>query len=89
MSWREEQEGVLTHTLALVVKLTIRDLPLLKLWTGAVVTLECGGLVAMTHDLSHHKQVQLIMAHLNKGGSEGLIVFDWEEHVSSWVQSYS
>ena len=61
--------------LALVVKLTIRDLPLLR--TGAV---QCGGLVAMSHDLSHHKQFQLIMAHLSKGGSEGPTVFDWEEH---------
>ena len=34
----------------------------------------------MSHDLSHHKQVQLIMAHLSKGGSEGLVVFHWEEH---------
>ena len=74
----EEQEGALTYTLALVVKLTIRGLPLFR--TGAVVTLQCGGLVAMSHDLSHHKQVQLIMAHLSKGGSEGPIVFDWEEH---------
>ena len=61
----EEQEGMLTYTLALVVKLTTRDLPLFR--AGVVMTLQCGGLVAMSHDLSHHKQVQLIIAHLSKG----------------------
>ena len=35
----------------------------------------------LTHvKTSHHKQIQLIMAHLSEGGSEGLIVLYWEEH---------
>ena len=74
----EEQEGMLAHALAMVVKLTIGCLPLFR--SGAVVTLQCVGLVAVSHDLSHHKQVQLIMAHLSEGASEGLIVLHWEEH---------
>ena len=72
----EEQEGMLTYMLALAGKLTIHGLPLFRTVTGAVVTLQCGGLVAMSHDLSHHKQVQLIMAHLSKGGSE-VALRDW------------
>ena len=45
-----------------------------------MVTLQCGGLVAVSLNLSHHKQVQL-MAYLSEGGSEGLVVlFYWEEH---------
>lgn len=74
----EEQECTLAHTLAVVVKLTIRGLPLLR--TGAVVAMQCGGLVAVSHYLSHHKQVQLVVAHLSEGGSEGLVVFHWEVH---------
>ena len=74
----EEQEGMLAHTLAMVIKLAIRSLPPFR--TQAVVTLQCGGLVAVSHNLSHHKQVQLIMAYLSESGSEGLVVFYWEEH---------
>ena len=74
----QEQEGTLAHTLAMVVKVTVRYFPLFR--SGAVVTLQCGRLVGVSHDLSHHKQVQLIVAHLSKGGSEGLVVFDWKEH---------
>ena len=64
----EEQEGALTNTLAMVVKLAIRSLPLLR--TGAMVALQGGGLVAVSHDLSHYEQIQLVMGHLGKGGSE-------------------
>ena len=74
----EEQEGTLANTLALVVELAIRSLPLFR--TGAVVALQGTGLIAVSHDLSHHKQVQLIVAHLSEGGSEGLVVFQWEQH---------
>ena len=74
----QEQEGTLAHVLAMVVKVTVHYFLLFR--SGAVVTLQCGGLVGVSHDLSHHKQVQLIMAHLSKGGSEGLVVFDWKEH---------
>ena len=74
----QEQEGTLAHSLAMVVKLTIRSSSQFR--TGAVVALQCGGLVAVSHDLSHHKQVQLIVVHLSKGSSEGLVVFHWEEH---------
>ena len=63
-----EQEGTLTNTLAMVVKLAIHSLPLLR--TGAVVALQDGGLVALSHDLSHCKQVQLIMGHFSEDGSE-------------------
>lgn len=69
----EEQEGTLANALAMVVELPIRYLSLFR--TGAVVALQSGGLVAVSHDLSHDKQVQLIMAHLSEGGSEGLVVF--------------
>ena len=63
-----EEQGALTNTLAMVVKLAIRSLPLLRI--GAVVALQGGGLVAVSHDLSHYEQIQLVMGHLGKGGSE-------------------
>ena len=74
--WRNKK--VHAHVLAMVVKVTVRYFPPFR--TGPVVTLHCGGLVAVSHDLSHHKQIQLIMVHLSKGGSEGLVVFNWKEH---------
>ena len=74
----EEQEGALAHQLAMVVELTIRYLPLFR--TATVVAMQCGGLIAVSHYLPHHKQVQLIMAHLREGGSEGLVVFHREAH---------
>ena len=51
----EEQEGTLTHSLAMVVKLTVCYFPQFR--TGGVVALQCGRLVAVSHNLSHHKQV--------------------------------
>ena len=74
----QEQERTLAHSLAMVVKLTIRSSPQFR--TGAVVVLQCGGLAAVSHDQSHHKHIQLIVVHPSKGGSEGLVVFHWEEH---------
>ena len=82
----EEQEGALTHALAVVVKLVIGRLSLLR--SGAMVTMQYGGLVAVSHDLSHHNQVQLVMAHLSEGGSEGLIVLHWKKH-GAWCLSGS
>ena len=74
----EKQEGTLTHPLAMVVKLTIRCLPFFR--SGAVVTMQCGRLIAVSHNLTNHKQVQLVMAHLRKACSEGQVMLDREEH---------
>ena len=69
-----DPERTQAHTLAKMVKLTICYLPLFR--TGAVVALQCFGLIAVSHDLTHHKQVQLMVAYLSKGG---LVVVHWEE----------
>ena len=53
-----------------------------------MVTMQRGGLVAVSHDLSHHNQVQLVMTHLSEGGSEGLIVVHWKKH-GAWCLSGS
>ena len=63
-----EEQGGLTNTLAMVVKLAMCSLTLLR--TGAVVALLDGGLLAVSHNLSHYEQIQLVMGHLGKGGSE-------------------
>ena len=74
-----KEQGTLANT-AMVVKLAIRSFSLFR--TGAVVALQGTGLVAVSHDLLHHKQVQLIIAYLSEGGSEGLVVLGttWSMH---------
>ena len=82
----EEQEGALIHALAVVVKVVVGRLSLLR--SGAMANMQRGGLVAVSHDLSHHNQVQLVMAHLSEGGSKGVIVLHWKKH-GAWCLSGS
>ena len=42
--------------------------------------MQCGRLITVNHDLTHHKQVQLVVAHLRKVCSEGQVMLNWEEH---------
>ena len=81
-----EEQGTLTRTLAMVVKVVVGRLSLLR--SGAMVTMQHGGLVTVSHNLSHHNQVQLVMAHLSEGRSEGLIVLHWKKH-GAWCLSGS
>ena len=74
----EKQEGTLTHPLAMIIKLTIHYLSSFS--SGAVVTMQRGRLIAVSHNLTHHKQVQLVVAYLRKAYSDGQVMLNWEEH---------
>ena len=42
--------------------------------------MQCGRLIAVSHDMTHHKQVQLVVAYLGKACSEGQIMLNRKEH---------
>ena len=74
----EKEEGLLTNSLALMKKLTIRFLPLCR--SAHVVTLEHRRLESVSHDLTHDEKIKLIVTQFSKRGSEGAIVLNREQH---------
>ena len=68
----EKEEGLLTNSLAMVKKLTVRFLPLCR--SAHVVTLEHRRLKSVSHDLTHDEKIKLIVTQFSERGSEGAIV---------------
>ena len=58
----------------MMITLSIHYLPFFR--SGAIVIMLCGRLIAVSHDVTHHKQVQLVVAHLRKACSEGQVMLN-------------